>query len=758
MGLNVEKLMNDLKKQPEMDPDKHDGCYELMREIVKCYANLDSLSACTNRDLNAVYSVPLGTWKLNVEKKKEYINHTCLSPNDKTKMNQLIDRVWDDACYSKYENREKGKPSIGLFGTGFYFFSEVEGEKAGQFIQMLIDIDAQTDDEKMFEIASKMFESGFKGMGAASASIMLHCLKPYSFPILNGNFGHGNIYEKIGVNLEYPGKITTYIDNCRKIKAFRDHKFPFKNYRILDKWAWKLDEYEDGKKGVELKKDKKIIEYPHNQILYGPPGTGKTYNSTIYSVAIVENKSYEEVKVEAREDYPAVKARYEGYKKQGRIAFTTFHQSYGYEEFIEGIRPVMANDEPNLKSDVKYSIESGVFKAFCEKATMTKNDREEYGLNDNPNVWKVSLAKAKDNPVRDECLKNNHIRIGWDEYGEEISEDNIDDYGGKNPLNAFINKMRVGDIVLSCYTSSVIDAVGVVTGDYRWDESYSYYKRVRDVKWIVKGIRENIIDINNGSVMTLSTVYKMKVSVGDVMRIIEKYESGKNRAKQEKENYVFIIDEINRGNISKIFGELITLIEDTKRAGAAEAMEVTLPYSGSSFSVPDNVYILGTMNTADRSIALMDTALRRRFSFVEMMPDTDVIKKLGITNVEGLDVVQMLNTINARIEFLYDREHTIGHAFFTRLKEKPTVDKLADIFEKSIIPLLQEYFYEDYRKIQLVLGDNKKSDDKYRFIKRIPVPDKLFKESIGELDDIPEYTYEINKSALLDIQSYIEIM
>lgn len=758
MGLNVEKLMNDLKKQPEMDPDKHDGCYELMREIVKCYANLDSLSACTNRDLNAVYSVPLGTWKLNVEKKKEYINHTCLSPYDKTKMNQLIDRVWDDACYSKYENREKGKPSIGLFGTGFYFFSEVEGEKAGQFIKMLIDIDAQTDDEKMFEIASKMFESGFKGMGAASASIMLHCLKPYSFPILNGNFGHGNIYERVGVNLDQPGKITTYIDNCRKIKAFRDKNLPFKNYRILDKWAWKLDEYEDGNNGVELKKEKKIIEYPHNQILYGPPGTGKTYNSMIYSVAIVENKSYEEVKVEAREDYPAVKARYEGYKKQGRIAFTTFHQSYGYEEFIEGIRPVMANDESNLKSDVKYSIESGVFKAFCEKATMTKNDREEYGLNDNPNVWKVSLAKAKDNPVRDECLKNNHIRIGWDEYGEEISEDNIDDYGGKNPLNAFINKMRAGDIVLSCYTSSVIDAVGVVTGDYRWDESYSYYKRVRDVKWIVKGIRENIIDINNGSVMTLSTVYKMKVSVGDVMRIIEKYESGKNRAKQEKENYVFIIDEINRGNISKIFGELITLIEDTKRAGAAEAMEVTLPYSGSSFSVPDNVYILGTMNTADRSIALMDTALRRRFSFVEMMPDTDVIKKLGITNVEGLDVVQMLNTINARIEFLYDREHTIGHAFFTRLKEKPTVDKLADIFEKSIIPLLQEYFYEDYRKIQLVLGDNKKSDDKYRFIKRIPVPDKLFKESIGELDDIPEYTYEINKSALLDIQSYIEIM
>jgi 5-methylcytosine-specific restriction protein B len=180
--------------------------------------------------------------------------------------------------------------------------------------------------------------------------------------------------------------------------------------------------------------------------------------------------------------------------------------------------------------------------------------------------------------------------------------------------------------------------------------------------------------------------------------------------------YLFIIDEINRGNISKIFGELITLIKDTKRDGKEECIPATLPYSGDKFTVPDNVYIIGTMNTADRSIAIMDTALRRRFQFVELMPDTDVLRNIGAHMVEDLDVAKMLEKINERITFLYDREHTIGHAFFTKLASDPSIKTLSSIFQKSVIPLLQEYFYEDYQKIQLILGDNGKTDDRLKFI------------------------------------------
>lgn len=344
-------------------------------------------------------------------------------------------------------------------------------------------------------------------------------------------------------------------------------------------------------------------EFDKNLILYGPPGTGKTYNSVIYAVAICDGKPVDELT-----DYAAVMSRYNELKKAGRISFTTFHQSYGYEEFIEGIKPIIDEN----KQDIGYTIEPGVFKRFCDNA--------------------------------------------------------------------------------------------------------------KSITRISTGIESTVIEENT-------------------------------------EPYVFIIDEINRGNISKIFGELITLIESTKRAGMPEAASAILPYSGDEFSVPSNVYILGTMNTADRSIALMDTALRRRFQFVEMMPDSDVLRKIHADKVEDLDVAAMLDKINERIEYLYDREHTIGHAFFTDLKDDATLEKLQSIFEKSVIPLLQEYFYEDYQKIQLVLGDNAKSDDSLKFIIDEKVIAKnIFKGNVEDVIDLPEKKYSINSKAFENINSYKEIL
>ena len=222
---------------------------------------------------------------------------------------------------------------------------------------------------------------------------------------------------------------------------------------------------------------------------------------------------------------------------------------------------------------------------------------------------------------------------------------------------------------------------------------------------------------------------------------------------------MFIIDEINRGNISKIFGELITLIEDTKREGMNEQANAILPYSREAFSVPSNVYILGTMNTADRSIALMDTALRRRFQFVEMMPKTELLNDVIVQkDGKSLNVESMLNVINQRIEFLFDREHTIGHAFFMKLEENPSIETLASIFQKSVIPLLQEYFYEDYQKIQLVLGDNGKSDQTHKFILDEEVKVKsIFKGNADDVMDLPEKNYTVNPKAFMNIDAYKEI-
>ena len=322
-------------------------------------------------------------------------------------------------------------------------------------------------------------------------------------------------------------------------------------------------------------------------------------------------------------------------------------------------------------------------------------------------------------------------------------------------MNAFMNRMQVGDIVFSCYSSTTIDAVGVVTGEYEWHDEYDRLKRLRKVNWIVKGIQENILSINGGFSMTLASVYRLSnVSVGDVYQIIEKYRPAPpSAAADNHDNYVFIIDEINRGNISKIFGELITLIEPSKRLGQPEGMKAVLPYSRKLFGVPKNVYLIGTMNTADRSIAAIDTALRRRFFFKEMMPDPD---KLSDISVEDLSISELLSRMNQRIAVLYDREHTIGHAYFMPLKANPTIEALAEIFRRSILPLLQEYFYEDYEKIRLILGDNRKTETGEQFI-TVKQNDymELFGDSEVDLED--GYSYEINDAAFDNIESYRSI-
>lgn len=231
----------------------------------------------------------------------------------------------------------------------------------------------------------------------------------------------------------------------------------------------------------------------------------------------------------------------------------------------------------------------------------------------------------------------------------------------------------------------------------------------------IEGIRAETVD---GSIQ-----YEVKKGVFRAFceRAEEDLENGTGN------NFLFVIDEINRGNISKIFGELITLVEPEKRIGAAEEIRVTLPYSGDQFGIPMNVYILGTMNTADRSIAMMDTALRRRFEFVEMMPDSDLIReKVGdIGNIEGYNLADILDALNERIEYLYDREHTLGHAFFMN---NSTLADVQRTFEKKIIPLLQEYFYDDFRKIKAILNDK----NGIYITEKETSPNKLFDNKLAD--------------------------
>lgn len=468
----------------------------------------------------------------------------------------------------------------------------------------------------------------------------------------------------------------------------------------------------------------------HNTILFGPPGTGKTYNTINHALLAL----HEDVSMLTRDQQLE---KFNEYVSKGQIVFTTFHQSYGYEEFIEGIKPDMESDD----GEVRYEVKDGVFKELCNRALGVKtfkSGKDEIEIKSDATVWKVSLGSSGNNPIKTKCFVEGTIRIGWtsvkevgDEYYIKLGSKN------KNTIRNFIDEMKIGDIVVSIGNQKNADAIGVIVGDYQTDNDPNYPK-FRNVKWYFTGRNVSIYDLNERKNLVQKTVYKLhSISVEKVISLLKEQGVFNTPTSPEdyesKINYVIIIDEINRGNISKIFGELITLIEPSKRIGAPEELRVTLPYSGNEFDggkgfgVPSNVYIVGTMNTADRSIALMDTALRRRFEFIEMMPKPELLQTIVIKDADEqrkehtLDLKKLLEVINSRISYLYDRDHQIGHAYFMSLLDDKVKDKKAEldnIFRNKIIPLLQEYFYDDWEKIQIVLGDHEKQkpDNKDRFI------------------------------------------
>lgn len=487
--------------------------------------------------------------------------------------------------------------------------------------------------------------------------------------------------------------------------------------------------------------------YDKNIIIYGPPGTGKTYHTALYAVAIIENRRLAELQLEP---YDEILELYRNYKESNQIEFTTFHQSYGYEEFIEGIKPVLSNGQNEEGSEIHYEVASGIFKSFCKNAQTLQLSTEGETFDSERRVWKVSIGGSGQNWLKEECFRDGNIRIGWPDA--DISAVETEGYLN-NSLYYFYEEMSKGDIVFSLGDQKHIDAIGIIIGEPELLDD-EYYPRSMDVKWVATNIHERIFELNGHKNMSQSAIYPLqRIPLSSVNELILKYaENTSTEIKKNNKNYVFIIDEINRGNISKILGELITLIEPTKRLGTNEAMKVKLPYSQEEFGVPNNVYILGTMNTADRSIAMLDTALRRRFQFVEMLPNSELLNDIYVGPV---DVKRMLETINKRIEVLYDREHTIGHAYFMKLKNDPSLETLASIFENAIIPLLQEYFYEDYSKIQLILGDNAKEDrDKFILDEKLTIND-VFKNNPDV--DLAEKNYRIQADAFRRLSSYVGI-
>lgn len=441
----------------------------------------------------------------------------------------------------------------------------------------------------------------------------------------------------------------------------------------------------------------RIWERRKNIVLYGAPGTGKTYDVPELAVRLCDPAF-----MAAEPSREEIVSRYNQLKTEKRIAFTTFHQSLDYEDWIEGLRPVV-----NENNQVTYEIESGIFKKLCEEAERPVIKDKQVGISDNAVVWKVSLAGTGDNDVRRECMENNHIRIGWDGYGPVISDEtdwSVYNGEGKQILDAYINKMKIGDIVMSCYSSQTIDAIGVVAGEYEFDDSLPNYKRVRRVNWLVKNINENIVEMNDGKTMTLGTVYRLNsITLDNVKSILEKYDTSSKMEENDKA-YVMVIDELNRGNVSKVFGELITLLEADKRKGRINAESVVLPYSKKGFHIPNNVYLIATMNTADRSLGSLDYAIRRRFAFIAEKPfgldvegfDEDLFEKVSrlfVKNFDeykesGWDPTMKLEPADTLSDEYKPEDVWIGHSYFLMQDEE---DNTSNRLLYEIIPLLEEY-------------------------------------------------------------------
>ncbi len=398
-----------------------------------------------------------------------------------------------------------------------------------------------------------------------------------------------------------------------------------------------------------MKNADKTPVVPLNQILFGAPGTGKTYHTKKMAVEIINGK-----KERTREE---INKEYEELIEAGQIVFTTFHQSLSYEDFIEGIKP------ETIDGNVTYEVKDGIFKQLCSRAIEQKPKNSDIEIYDFDKGWNDLIAEVEQNLLSDSMLL---LPILTQDKGVYVTE--ITDNGNLKikPKNSRLDI----DYIVSYNRAKKLQGV---------------FPDLSVVKNIDKEFRSVIGGSNSSAYWAVLNYINNKIK-----------ENNKEIDFEETKNHVLIIDEINRGNVSAIFGELITLLEEDKRKGNPEHTEVKLPYSGKEFSVPNNVYIIGTMNTADRSVEALDTALRRRFSFVEMQPNPEILSE-----VENVDLSKLLETINKRIEVLIDKDHQIGHSYFIGIQN---IVDLQRTFKDKIIPLLEEYFYGDFGKIGLVLG------------------------------------------------------
>ena len=438
---------------------------------------------------------------------------------------------------------------------------------------------------------------------------------------------------------------------------------------------------------------------PRNVILYGPPGTGKTYSTVRRALELILGR---ETLKDLRDE--KLLPLFRDHQARGQIEFVTFHQAYGYEEFVEGIRPVL---DQAADAQVRYEVHDGVFKRIALRAA-AEGLRMDTAAPEFDELWDLLLRDVRQDETRTaKSQSGKTYQLSVSNQGNvQVNACEIDGEG--NVLSVSDKHQTASKENARLYWKHRAE-LGPEPEKLTYEKTTALFSREKGggggnhytALWLVYS---QLYTLNRTAAGRKSELIDR---VARVQQALDKPGPTTTFSFSVKSpQYVLIVDEINRGNMSKILGELITLLEVDKRLASRNELKLPLAYSPQHrFAVPPNLHVLGTMNTADRSIALMDVALRRRFTFEELMPSSDIIRdvlRARVLNRAFIDlVVDVFDTLNSRIRFLYDRDHQLGHSYFLDVAD---VQSLRQVFVDRIIPMLQEYFYGAWDKICVVLG------------------------------------------------------